>query len=1096
MKKKLINSFLFSRPVLVSLLLSLILTSIWYRYGYFYGGGDIGLPLIDPYNSFKITTSSWWEGQGTGFSYPGVLSSSFLYLILSIFQFINVDSIGIQSLFFGSVIFFASLGSYHCYKLFSDSKKIAFWGSVFFLFNPYTLFNVWHRFAHTQILLLAIIPWTVFFLQKYFDHSRYIYLFGFLIVSLFASYSFGTPALLVTWWFTILSLAIYRIIFKTKTYTRVSVLKKLFIIIIFWLALNLWWLYPFFSTAGVTLSAGTTFSGNVESLKAVTNYFKLHYAFRGINSFYLTGQKDFGDFYNVFIIKAISWIGFSLTLLGLSKMKKIDRYVKYFLALFIFSIFFTKGSQLPFGEINLSIFAFIRQMAIFRNPFEKFGILLPFSFAYLFGSAMDQLLDTKKKYIRRSLVVLVVIFVFVYHWPIFTGNIFGSLRYPAFAAVPSEYKEASDWVKKNVDQSSLRILHLPLALGDGTQYAWDERYRGLEIAQAYFPGSNISHLAGSYGLDRNTGSLALAFKKSDTEMIDTLLDKFAINYIVLHSDFDFENYYTEDTYDHIKKILEQNKNIQLIKTFGQLEIYKNVSSPSRISMSSSPTRLSGNNLFFNYYLARSLSETYFTGDSTTTNTAILPNSISNFPKIIISAENALNELPHVNYLPTDKKYPLVRLKEALNYIAKTEREIFELNVQLGGKRLKEAILLHQSSANKESTQQLQEYYEKMNELHESLVQYFNIYLSKSDSVAIDILKSQLTRQKISYQTYLEPSITNELSGKIDSLFSSWEKIGLLMAGNLEASDKNEIIVNYYIPDDGDYIYVSPEHNTEIVELSSGHMSVAYQVNKKNHLNTVTNEVIDLRTNADISNSIEFTISNLDSSYDYYFSYEYFTDHGNSPILFIYQDIDKPDEDGEIIPFVTIYPDGNEYDNGWKISKSTFTPNHFASSATFIIEVSPWNNCADFYGNRSFLCKDKEVYDTFNRESEVQIRNITLQRTPNSGFMLTSTERTEDKITDISYSRENQTRYYINGYIPKGLLIFKDTYHTGWILKSEEGDIIDAEHVVVNGFANGWNLGKEYRNLVIEFEPQNTRNLGFVYGGLLLLFGLVSLKLVK
>ena len=60
-----------------------------------------------------------------------------------------------------------------------------------------------------------------------------------------------------------------------------------------------------------------------------------------------------------------------------------------------------------------------------------------------------------------------------------------------------------------------------------------------------------------------------------------------------------------------------------------------------------------------------------------------------------------------------------------------------------------------------------------------------------------------------------------------------------------------------------------------------------------------------------------------------------------------------------------------------------------------------------------------------------------------------------------------------------LLVFAETYHTGWQLRFPDGTLLpSADHFPVNGFANAWIIDRPGTyDMSINFAPQRVMSLG-------------------
>ena len=98
--------------------------------------------------------------------------------------------------------------------------------------------NVWHRFITPTFFLMALLPLGVFLyikLQKKFELK---YLFLFEIVLLLLSYSFSSPANIVTFWLVILILTSSEVMRTPNKKTLIKNSLLLLLTFILWVLFN------------------------------------------------------------------------------------------------------------------------------------------------------------------------------------------------------------------------------------------------------------------------------------------------------------------------------------------------------------------------------------------------------------------------------------------------------------------------------------------------------------------------------------------------------------------------------------------------------------------------------------------------------------------------------------------------------------------------------------------------------------------------------------------------------------------------------------------------------------------------------------------
>ena len=99
--------------------------------------------------------------------------------------------------------------------------------------------------------------------------------------------------------------------------------------------------------------------------------------------------------------------------------------------LFIVAVFLAKGAASPLGYIYPFFLEKFFFLGILRNPFEKLGILIPFSGSILFAIGFFKLATIFWKrniLLGKAIIILSFgLFFVIYHWPFWAGTLFGTL---------------------------------------------------------------------------------------------------------------------------------------------------------------------------------------------------------------------------------------------------------------------------------------------------------------------------------------------------------------------------------------------------------------------------------------------------------------------------------------------------------------------------------------------------------------------------------------------------------------------------------------------------------------------------------------------
>ncbi len=584
LKKKEFNKTYF--VVLLFLTISSLLILVWFRDGFFYGGGDVGLPTYNPKRSLEITKNIWWEAQAPGFLIPQSVTSITLYLFLSFFQFFGLGPVGMQAILFLVLLFLMGFGMYLLIlSIIGHDKKIyATVGGLFYMFNPYMMVQIWHRFNNTSFFFVAAIPYLIMFWIGWIKSGNYLNLLFFLIVNLLASYMFGTLAYVIPLWLIIFLFTISAIFFpwENKGYLFRVFIRGLFGLGM-WILVNGWWLIPVATIGSGVTSQQHNIGESLTTFLAISEQAILPYSLQMINPFYVFAQAELGEIYKSFFFRLIPWLGIVVIFYGIIRALQ-RKYLAFYVLIYFVIIMLSKGNSPPFGQFFLFLFSKFFVFGLLRNPFEKIGILLPLINSILFIVGIEGFVERFRKYLGNfgTISILVALFTVlgVYYWPMYRGTIFGTIGHPNYVEIPQSYKDADNWLNQRVHNNSQtdgRILHLPLTRSDIVTYSWKYGYHGSEPSSLLFTSlPSISHGLNLPRIDDSLTALSLIFNypyNLHHEKILKLLQDFNVRYIILHKDIIWKGSDIYNPYE-IEKILDALSFLEREIQFGDLVLYE------------------------------------------------------------------------------------------------------------------------------------------------------------------------------------------------------------------------------------------------------------------------------------------------------------------------------------------------------------------------------------------------------------------------------------------------------------------------------------------------------------------------------------------
>lgn len=562
--------------------IALILTFSWFREGFIYGGGDVGLQTYNPQRIFEISKYIWWEATAPGVAVPQALIALPFNFAFSILQSAGFTPLMLQATFFFLILSSMGVGMYILLQfIYKDlPKKYAIFGGLFYLFNPYMMIQVWHRFVHSTFFLVAALPFLVIFWLKWVRGGKLFWLLIFLITNLLALYAFGTIAYIATLWLLLALISLPEVIFPSQQFRITKKIIFRFLLgFLFWVLTNVWWLLPLFNISPGLLSQQHTNEETITSLINISRQAILPYSLQMINPFYLFYQQDFGAGYLNIVIRLIPWLFVSIVFVGFIRAIK-TKDLSQWPFIYLIVVLLSKAASSPFGFVYIFGMEHFFSLGVFRNPFEKIGVLLPLINTVLFVIGLyflGEFLSKKwNKKISLFLISVTVLTIISFCWPMFAGKIFGKIEKAEYVKVPPAYLEVDNWIKSDLknDKEIGKILHLPLTRGEAITYNWGYGYSGLESSALFFTSlPSISHGFNIQRIDDTLTAFYLSFNKLDDDKILRFLQDFNVKYIVLHKDVKWQD---SDVFDpaQTEEVLNKLRFLKLSFKAGDLVIYK------------------------------------------------------------------------------------------------------------------------------------------------------------------------------------------------------------------------------------------------------------------------------------------------------------------------------------------------------------------------------------------------------------------------------------------------------------------------------------------------------------------------------------------
>ncbi len=837
------NLTLAHKHILVILFFALLTTTLifsWFRYGYLYGGGDVGLPSYNSPRILEIAKFIWWEASAPGITVPQGLTSVPIQFFQSILHNLGLPSVLVQAVLFWILLFSMGYGMFWlALTIFGKDKFfLAILAGLFYMFNPYMMISVWHRFIHNTFFLAASMPMLILFWKKWIETGRYTALLGFLLVNLIAVYFYGTIAFIFTILIILTFIVFTEALFPWKGIKRAKILFFRFLFgFVIWVLAHSWWLLPVVKISPAALSVQHTLEDSLSTLLSISQQSVIPHVVLGINPFYLFDQAEWGPIFNTPFFLILPWLMLIFIIPGLIKSLRSNKTLRWGL-LWVLAIFLAKGAADPFGYLYILGFSNLFALGALRNPFEKLGILIPLSSSILFALGVGWYIEyarlkwrshLKIFFLNMGILLVIILLMVVYLWPFWTGHLFGRVDKPAFINIPQGYVKANDYIK-NQNQSG-KILHLPLTAGEAVTYYWQYGYNGVEPSQLLFSLPSISHGFNLNFVDDSLNGLSRILSVAETNYPDkilNLLQVFNVRFIVLHKDIEWRGGNLDNPVK-LKEILDQLNFLIKVADFGELTVYrlKDEFFVPRLSIAKNVQYLvyGKKNEYWPWLLRSNLGDFISTAQNLpdqklfnkSEEIVIIPDYSHNYYIQRSLADNAVDQLPAVKILPSSSLYVLVRLKENVLYFTNSGTDRFAYLVKLSSKRLVEAYKMKEKGFSVASS--VKSYQNSLPGLMKGL---------QSRGIA------GLSGGEISLESIFEKHfailehILNQSSGEekqivqatLDSLKSGLIDVGVLPRISFKdgrlLSSFNKLVSRFQIPSDGKYEILLAHQNAQSI----------------------------------------------------------------------------------------------------------------------------------------------------------------------------------------------------------------------------------------------------------------------------------------
>ncbi|MCS7091838.1 MAG: alpha-(1-_3)-arabinofuranosyltransferase family protein [Patescibacteria group bacterium] len=687
----------------------------WFKDGMIKGVGESGLPF---YNIAKeyLHASYTWSPNALGNSTYTTTSGNYFYGFFSFLGGLGLPDYLQQFTFFYLAFVLSGIGIVNLCKFLSPQieKKYVILAILFYWFNPIVAFNIWNRFLNNFIVFWAILPIAFCLFIKGLVKRSFLILLPLNVFLFVGAYAFSSFALVLNM-YVLFSFATLGMILMRKDLRYLFFAVKYFLLSVVLFALsNFWWISQIFSfsaSSNYNSVVSNFFSpdGNLAILTDTSSRLgNFVSVLRLIHEDFANGLAWAGV-YKFFPVNILSFLPVALIIVW-SLSREVKEIYKVLIFVFIVLLFLAKGSNPPFGESFTVLFNQFSVMQVFRNPFEKFSLVLILPTVILSVIAIKEI--SFGRIISKISYLIFFILILVYIYPFISGNVLSSnagfrdgITDDYSVRVPDYYDEANKFLYENANHQ--RTLVLPLG-GEGMTYTWDYPYSGVELSNAIFDTPVISFnttIPYYYEIVKSIENY------QNQQIFLSALRYLNVKYILIREDIDYELrglVNPEVLKGNIEKLIGAGK-IKPVFSAGKIKIYE-LNEDYRLPkfyIAERRVKVNANDLILieSFFEDSQLQRSYFSSDDDYTTDYELVFSeegsylydkeskyFLNFSAFDV--EEILLRLFHVKHLPNSFFYPFVRYKELFElYLQKDSDSKAIFKIGLLGKRAVEIYKL-------------------------------------------------------------------------------------------------------------------------------------------------------------------------------------------------------------------------------------------------------------------------------------------------------------------------------------------------------------------------------------------------------------------
>lgn len=478
---------------------------------------------------------------------------------------------------------------YLVYTLFGPKRRIAaLISAIFYMYNPYhAAYFIVPGGIYSWNLVFAVAPIILALYIQGLNKKNLILRNAILIGLISITQVVGNIELTLLATYPLIFYLLFYILVNHSKEKCIHALKFTALVAIFSLVTNLWWILPTLNGYGELYAQQTIYLEALENIDKLREKVGSPSMLDPLRTYQTYDPFGFGSYYNSPIGLILSII-IPILVFSALILKPKDRLVLFFTLSSALYIAGVRGGKPPFGEFYIwgilhtlpyglgPLFPIdVQRLQLFQ--LEVYAPLLGITSYEMYYRLSKHKFNGFRKSFRNCLGKILVLLIFslilINSWPLLTGNGYG---FYVPINIPKYYYAAKKWLQEQPEDFKIyllpaghRVFHL--------KFTWSPKSELGDFSTAFFPKPAILNVIDNpriiFDVPRVIES---SIYQNKTRYIGKILGLMNVKYLLLREDVDpFFRRISPLDFVYLKKVLQQQDGLSLVRSFGKLHFYEN-----------------------------------------------------------------------------------------------------------------------------------------------------------------------------------------------------------------------------------------------------------------------------------------------------------------------------------------------------------------------------------------------------------------------------------------------------------------------------------------------------------------------------------------